>query len=112
MASSIVISKDDNLVFDFSKPLLESSESTLSTGSSTPREETSLLGRMKEMKEKTMSLKRSLTPTLRRKKSNASIETGSTTVWDTGSALSSDGELTPTKTYVKVTRAVSCSRPS
>ena len=45
---------------------------TVLLGSSTPREETSLLSRVKD---KTLNLKRSLTPTLRRKKSITSTDT-------------------------------------
>jgi len=136
MASSIVIAQEDNLVLDFSQPLLPSSESAFSTasstprsgmtgssslagrtgssssaGSSTPREDTSLLGKMKD---RTLSLKKNLTPTLRRKKSSASTETGSTFLCDSVSILSSDGEITPTKlpTNKVGSRAVSCHRPT
>jgi len=111
MVSSIVISQEDNLVLDFSRPLDYAEGSSLSTGSSTPRDESSgLLNKMKEIKERTMSLKRSLTPTMRRKKSTSSVDTGSMMLSMSSGGSAELSDLSPNKT--KIIRAVSCNRPS
>jgi len=107
LVSSIVIENDNNIVLDFSAPVVtktlddyyegSSSCSTInSPAPSTPisaRGESSSL--ISKVRDKTASLKRSLTPTMKRKKSVTSTDTLSTTATECDTY---SPDQTPTRT--------------
>ena len=92
MVSSIVIATEENgIMLDFSEPM-QADSAPSSCSSDTARSDTSLLSRVRD---RTASMKRSLTPTLRRKKSVTSTDTLSTTATECDAASSTSS--TPTK---------------
>lgn len=117
LVSSIVIENDNNIVLDFSAPVIQNFEdyyersSTSSTinspAPSTPisaRGESSSL--ISKVRDKTASLKRSLTPTMKRKKSITSTDTLSTIATEYDSPDQTPTRICPRSSPIRVMKPV------